>query len=452
MARVKASGLATALGSAPTFHERARPVVLVAPALIAQLIDRRTVPPEERSPQVRHDPRRDALADRRMAGTSQGVARGRIALAVREVEVEADAAVVGDGVGSRDGVGLRNMLQLEEWRMTMLRNFKRLSHARRGVAIATAFVIGATLCPIVLRASDQDKSKHTNISANNQLVFSSPEAAVEALLFAFKGNGEKALLDIFGHEHEKLIVLTDKIARDEALARLYEAAQQRKTLLEEGEHKRILIIGNKAWPFLIALVKVDGGWQFDTAQGAEEIINRRIGANELGAIDTCHAYVDAQEEYTALDRDEDEVLEYAQRLGSTDGKKDGLYWFVDPDGDEERSPFGPLLADAAAYLEAAKKTDKANLPFHGYYYRILTGQGAYPPGGAYKYVINENMIAGFALVACPADYGSSGIMTFLVSHQGKVYEKDLGKDTHGIAGAMTQYNPDGTWVLAEDEQ
>ncbi len=275
---------------------------------------------------------------------------------------------------------------------------------------------------------------------------------MEALLIAFKEKNEKALLDIFGHEHEKLIVVTDKIARDEALARLYEAAQQKKTLLEEGEKKRILILGNKAWPFPIPLVKVDGGWQFDTAQGADEIINRRIGASELGAIDTCHAYVDAQEEYASADRDGDEVLGYAQRLGSTEGKKDGLYWYVDPAEDEELSPFGPLLADAAAFLKEAKKTDKANLPFHGYYYRILTGQGAYPPGGAYKYVINENMIAGFALVASPADYGSSGIMTFLVSHQGKVYEKDLGKETHGIAKSMTRYDPDATWALAEDER
>ena len=171
----------------------------------------------------------------------------------------------------------------------MRRNVKRFSNARRGAAMATAFVIGASLFPIALRGSDQDESKQKNTNANNQLVFSSPEAAVEALLIAFKGKDEKALLDIFGDEHEKLIVVTDKIARDEALARLHEAGQQKKTLLEDGKEKRILILGNKAWPFPIPLVKVDGGWQFDTAQGADEILNRRIGANELRAIDTCHA-------------------------------------------------------------------------------------------------------------------------------------------------------------------
>ncbi len=225
--------------------------------------------------------------------------------------------------------------------------------------MATAFVIGASLFPMARPASSQSKATQTDTGANKQLVFSSPEVALEALLLAFKGKDEKALLDIFGHEHEKLIVVTDKIARDEALERLYEASQQKKTLLTEGEEKRILILGNKAWPFPIPLVKVDGGWQFDTAQGAGEILNRRIGANELGAIDTCHAYVDAQEEYASSDRNGDEVREYAQRLGSTEGKQDGLYWYVDPEGDEALSPFGPLLADAAAYVKEAKKADKA---------------------------------------------------------------------------------------------
>ncbi|MEE8251946.1 MAG: DUF2950 domain-containing protein, partial [Gemmatimonadales bacterium] len=445
----KGTGPATVPGNAITPHVRIRPIALAA---IARLIVQRIVPPEERNPQARNGLRRDGPVEGRMADTSQGAVRGRTALAGREVAVEADAAVAEDGAASRGRHSFRNMLQPEGWRMIMLRNFKRLLHARRGAAMATAFVVGASLFPMALPASGQSKATQTDTRANKQLVFSSPEVALGALLLAFKGKDEKALLEIFGHEHEKLIVVTDKIARDEALERLYEASQQKKTLLTEGEEKRILILGNKAWPFPIPLVKVDGGWQFDTAQGAEEILNRRIGANELGVIDTCHAYVDAQEEYRSADRDGDDVLEYAQRLGSTEGKKDGLYWHVNLDDNQELSPFGPLLADAAAYLEKAKTTGKANLPFHGYYYRILTGQGAYPPGGEYKYVINGNMIAGFALVVCPADYGSSGIMTFLVSHQGKVYEKDLGKESHEIAKSMSQYNPDTKWVLVEDEQ
>jgi len=386
-----------------------------------------------------------------MADTSQGAVQNRIVLAVHEVAAAEDGvAAVEGGVAStvEDGP---NIPQLEGRRVIMRRNMKMVSHARRGAAIAAAFVIGTSLFPMGLRASDQEKAKPTSGGGNSQLVFSSPKAALEALLLAFKGNDEKALLDIFGHEHEKLIVVTDKIARGEALAGLYERAQEKKTWLEEGEKKRALILGNKAWPFPIPLVKVDAGWQFDTAQGADEIINRRIGSSELGAMDTCHAYVDAQEEYASLDRDGDEVLEYAQRLGSTEDKKDGLYWYVDPDGDEALSPFGPLLVDAAAYLDEAKKTGKAHVPFHGYYFKILTGQGAYPPGGEYNYVINGNMIAGFALVACPADYGSSGIMTFLVSHQGKVYEKDLGKESHKSVKSMSQFNPNTTWTLAEDE-
>jgi len=167
-------------------------------------------------------------------------------------------------------------------------------------------------------------------------------------------------------------------------------------------------------------------------------------------MDTCRAYVTAQAEYASEDRDGDKVLEYAQKLGSTTGKRDGLYWDVEPDSGEDLSPFGPLLADAAIYIEAARQSKKAS-PYNGYYYRILTRQGANPPGGAYNYVINGNMIAGFALVAWPADYGSSGVMTFVVNHGSEVYEKDLGANTHAIVGKMSEYNPDAAWARAAEE-
>jgi len=331
----------------------------------------------------------------------------------------------------------------------MFRNFAWCPYDGRVAVMAAAFVVGLSLYPIASRAFEQNQSKMASSQASKQLVFSSPEAALKSLLLAFEKGGDKALLDIFGHEHAKLIVVTDRIARDEGLARLCEAARQKTTWLNEGEGKRILILGDKAWPFPIPLGRVEGGWQFDTIQGADEIIDRRIGANELGAIDSCLAYVGAQAEYATIDRDEDGVLEYAQRLGSTEGRKDGLYWYVDPEGDEELSPFGPLLADAVTFLAEARKTDGAGLPFHGYYYRILTAQGAHPPGGEYSYIINGNMIAGCALVGFPADYGSSGIMTFLVSHQGKLYEKDLGAETHVIAKSLSRYNPDSTWRIVE---
>ena len=280
----------------------------------------------------------------------------------------------------------------------------------------------------------------------SQETFATPEAASEALIKACRGQDEEALLNIFGREHKELVVMSDKVAFRTAMEEMQRMAEEKLEWAEDGEDTRILTLGREDWPFPIPLVKDANGWRFDTAAGAEEILNRRIGEDELEAIANCRAYVAAQVEYARVDRDGDEVLEYAQHIMSTPGKKDGLYWEVEDQGDEP-SPFGPLLADAAAYLEAseARKT-----PYKGYYYKILTRQGPNPPGGQYDYIINGNMIAGFALVACPADYGASGIMTFLVSHHGKVYEKDLGEKTHEIVRAMTAFDPDDTWKVVED--
>ncbi|UCG31634.1 MAG: DUF2950 domain-containing protein [Phycisphaerales bacterium] len=279
-----------------------------------------------------------------------------------------------------------------------------------------------------------------------QKTFATPEAASEALIKAFRGQNEEALLDIFGREHEELVVMTDKVAFRTALEELQRMAEEKLQWAEEGQDTRILTLGTEDWPFPIPLVREAGGWRFDTAAGAEEILNRRIGENELEAIANCKAYVGAQVDYARRDRDGDEVLEYAQRIMSTPGKKDGLYWEIEDD-QEELSPFGPLLADAAAYLEAHAA---GKSPYKGYYYNMLTRQGPNPPGGQYDYVINGNMIAGFALVACPADYGTSGVMTFMVSHHGKVYEKDLGEKTHEIVRAMSAFDPDDTWKAVQD--
>ncbi len=197
---------------------------------------------------------------------------------------------------------------------------------------------------------------------------------------------------------------------------------------------------------LIPLVCENGAWRFDTEAGVEEITNRRIGENELQAIRLARAYVDAQVEYASEDRDGDEVLEYAQKLISTAGQKNGLYWQTSVEADGI-SPFGPLVAEVDEDYLAERK---AGEPFYGYYYKILARQGANPPGGRYDYVINDNMIAGFALIAWPADYGTSGIMTFLVSRQGKVLQKDLGEETAVLAAATQEYDPDSTWVETED--
>jgi len=312
--------------------------------------------------------------------------------------------------------------------------------------VTVALLSGTVLLGAAVELAAQEKPKAAPPAPPPQKFFPTPEAAVDALIAAFKSNEDKALLDIFGHEHDKLVLVTDKIARGVALMELHDAAIEKRKLQKEGDNRRILILGKSEWPLPIPIVKEKPGWRFDTEVGEDEIINRRIGANELQAIANCRAYLDVQAEYARKDRDDDEVREYAQKLRSTKGKKDGLYWPADPDKGEELSPAGPLIAHAAAYL---KVREEGPTPFKGYYYKVLTRQGSHSPGGKHDYIINGNMIAGFALLAWPADYDSSGIMTFVVSHQGKVYEKDLGEKTGEIAAAVNEYNPDKEWKPAQ---
>jgi hypothetical protein len=203
----------------------------------------------------------------------------------------------------------------------------------------------------------------------------------------------------------------------------------------------VLVIGDQAWPVPIPIVRAGDRWRFATAEGADEIVNRRVGGNERNAIYVLQAYLDAQRAYAARDRDGDGVLQYAQKLASTAGKHDGLYWPADEAKGEEASPFGPLLAEGGAYAKGRVAGD----PYRGYYFRILSRQGKSAPGGAYNYLINGRMIAGFALVAYPAEYGNSGVMTFVVSHNGKVYEKDLGKGSTAIGAKMTAFDPGAGW-------
>jgi hypothetical protein len=212
----------------------------------------------------------------------------------------------------------------------------------------------------------------------------------------------------------------------------------------------VLEVGTNGWPFPIPLVKQASGWQFDTVAGKDELLNRRIGRNELEVLRVMRAYVDAQREYATQDRDGDEVLEYAQKLSSSPGKTDGLYWPMELNG--EKSPLGPLVADAqdVGYFSNGISSEGGPRPFYGYLFKILTRQGKHAPGGKYDYIINGNMIGGFAMVAWPAEYGDSGVMTFIVNQQGRVYQKDLGKSTDKIAKKMRDYDPDSSWRLSED--
>jgi hypothetical protein len=277
--------------------------------------------------------------------------------------------------------------------------------------------------------------------AADQKTFATPEAAVDALTAALKANDEAALLAIFGDKHRNLVDTGDK-AHDTAVRA--EAAAQLSAfhaLDERGSDRRILLMGTNAWPLPIPLVREGNAWRFATEEGIDEILNRRIGGNERNAIHVLRAYLDAQREYASRDRNGDGVRQYAMKLASAAGKQDGLYWSADAAKGEEQSPFGPLIAESAAYLAGHKKGD----PYRGYHFHILTRQGKSAAGGAYSYVINGRMIAGFAMVAYPDQYGESGVMSFIVNHNGKIYEKDLGKNSAALGAKMTGFEPGAGW-------
>jgi hypothetical protein len=278
-----------------------------------------------------------------------------------------------------------------------------------------------------------------------QKTFASPEEAVKALVDAAKSGNQEELMVIFGTAGREVLSSGDTVDDKAVKEQFLKAYETKNTLIKEGDTKAVLQIGAEDWPFPIPLVKKNQQWVFDTKKGKEEMNNRRIGRNELSTIQVCLAYVDAQREYAAKDRDGDGLFEYAQKFVSTPGKKDGLYWEAKPG--EEESPLGDFAARAAG--EGYKKTSNKPVPYHGYYFRVLKAQGKNATGGAYDYLVNGRMIGGFGMVAYPAKYGVSGVMTFVVNHDGIVYEKNLGKDTTRIARAMKLFNPDKTWKKVE---
>lgn len=277
--------------------------------------------------------------------------------------------------------------------------------------------------------------------AGEQMVFQTPDDAVKALIDACKNNDKKALISIFGSKYKDFIGTSDEALDKENRLKFYTMAEEKKLLEKSGEGTMTLTVGCSNWTFPIPLIKDKNGWRYDSEAGKDEIINRRVGEDELQAITACQAYVAGQREYFTIDRNGDKVQEYARQLMSSPGKKDGLYWPVDQDSGEELSPLGPLMAQSQQNMKERKKGD----PYYGYYYRILTRQGSNVPGGAHDYMINGYMIAGYALIAWPAKYGSSGVMTFMVNQQGEIYEKDLGPNTSDIASSISIYNPDSSW-------
>jgi hypothetical protein len=314
---------------------------------------------------------------------------------------------------------------------------KIMNLSTRFAAIVTMAVVAATL-----HAAEQ------KTAAVAQRTFTSPDEAIKALLEATQAQDKAALDQIFGPD-VKLLLTGDEVQDANNRAKFAKALAEGCQPVADGDGKMTLEIGTNNWPFPIPLVKADSQWHFDTEAGREEIINRHIGRDELNAIGACTAYVDAQRQYATLNTDGSGAVKYALKFKSTPGKKDGLYW--ETAAGEPASPFGPLVAEAHAEGYGQNTQGSGPHPFHGYIFRILTRQGKDAPGGKMNYMSHGNLTKGFALVAYPEHWDQSGVMTFIVNQDGKVYQCNLGVKTVKIAGSMKEYNPDSDWTLEQDK-
>ncbi len=276
-----------------------------------------------------------------------------------------------------------------------------------------------------------------------QKTYASPDEATLALVSAVKADDSNLLITILGPEAKDIVHSGDDVADKQAREKFLQKYDQMHRFATEQNGSVTLYLGAENWPFPIPLVKKNGAWFFDTRSGKREILYRRIGRNELETIDTLHALVDAQKEYASESRDGDSK-QYAQKLMSDEGKHNGLYWKT-AEG-QPTSPIGPLIADA---FKEGYRRKEGPVPFHGYIYKLLTSQGANAPGGAKEYLVNGKLTVGFSFIAYPVEYRNSGVMTFIVSQDGKIYEKDLGPNTGSVASAITAYNPDKTWGFVE---
>jgi hypothetical protein len=298
-------------------------------------------------------------------------------------------------------------------------------------------IVRACLIPVTLFLLWAASSSHAQTMPYRS--FSSPETAVKSLVAAIRANDTQKMLAILGPGSKELIFSGDDVADSAGREKFIKAYDRMNKLQKVSSDRVTLCIGNDNWLLPIPIVKSGEMWVFDAEQGKQEILNRRIGRNELNVMDVLHAYTDAQHEYASRDCGGGGVVEFAQKLISTQGRHDGLYWEVKKG--EKESPLGPFIARAAKEGYA----DADISPFHGYYFKILKGQGEHAQGGEYEYVVKDKMLLGFALVAYPAEYGNSGIMTFIVNQEGIIYEKDLGKDTTRMAEEMKIFDPDKTW-------
>jgi hypothetical protein len=314
---------------------------------------------------------------------------------------------------------------------------------------AVAKIIAFACCCIAAASSHSSYAAAPPESAQ-VLAFASPQEAGKFLLEALHTDDLEQLEALVGKGHAELLFSGDDLA-DAEHRKAFSVAASRHLRIEKNAKgdRAVLLVGEKEWPFPLPLLKKNQEWMFDAEQGKEELLNRRIGRNELNVLRVLRAYVEAQFEYAAQDRDGDGIVEYAQKLYSDAGTQNGLYWPAQPG--TPPSPLGPLLAQAQPDA-APKGAKEAAPPFHGYYYKILYRQGEKAPGGKYMYVLNGNMLAGFGLLAFPARYGETGIYSFAVNHRGEIYQRDLGPLTAKLAAAMKDYNPDENWQPVKQAQ
>jgi len=344
-------------------------------------------------------------------------------------------------VGAADAVD--NLAMTKEKHM----NSAKMNVSLTKLLLAAAGIVACSVFAVGLRAGPQTKSATTAAVQPQEKTFDTAQQAADTMIAAVKNDDVAALLAIFGPDGKDFVSTGDDV-QDKNSRAAFAAMAQRKMQVEVDPHnpnRAILYVGDEDWPTPVPIVKQGGKWHFDSKAGRTEILDRRIGSNELDAIVICRGYAEAQKEYASEIHDNSGVNQYAQRVISTSGKSDGLAW-RNPDGTE-----GGPIGEAVAKAIEEGYTNKSE-PYHGYHFKTLKGQGPAAPLGKLDYVVNGAMIGGFALVAWPAEYRVSGVQTFIVSYDGVVYQKDLGPDTANIAAAMERYNPDKTWQPTNDEE
>ena len=321
------------------------------------------------------------------------------------------------------------------------------SRWHRVFACSLLVLIGLVAYVFELPLQAQTEPKQAAPSANSQKAFNTPQQAADTLIQAAEAYDVATLLEIFGPDGKDFLYSADPIQDKNLSLKFAAKGREKKSVTIDPQNKKraILSVGNDNWPFPVPIVKQGGHWYFDSKQGHDEILLRRIGANELDAIQICRGFVEAQKEYAAQVHDDSNINQYAQKIISTPGKQDGLYW---QNGDG--TPGGPISQAIARAIEEGYVPGKTS-GYHGYYFKVLKGQGTAAPMGQLDYVIKGLMIGGFALVAFPADYRVTGVKTFIVSYSGIVYEKDLGTSTLSVAQGMERYNPDKTWHRTDDQ-